>query len=99
MSNAPVTAIYIFLPIDQDSGLASPSTCIGRAELEREVSLWEFNAQVKDLTEPQLLDLAVVVNDLIDTDMHTFTSGRVLQCHRVRLPSDYGERLKASAQG
>lgn len=97
MSNeAIVPEIYIFLPIDQDSGLVSPSTCIGRADLEKEVALWEFNALPADLTEPQLLDLAETATNLAETNQHQFPGGRIIQCHRIHLPTDVETRLSTT---
>jgi hypothetical protein len=95
-TDATAFDIYVLLPIDQDTGMVSPSTCVGRAELEKEVALWELNALPADLTEPQILDLAETVTNLTATNQHQFPDGRIMQCHRVNLPANVVMRLSST---
>lgn len=90
---ADITAVYVFLPTNPEDGLVHPITCIGRAALEKEVALWEYTSSIEKLTEPQRLELTVIVNDLIDTNQYRFDDGRVLQCHRVRLPARFDPQM------
>lgn len=90
---ADITAVYVFLPTNPEDGLVHPITCIGRAALEKEVALWEYTSSIEKLTEPQRLELTVIVNDLIDTNQYRFDDGRVVQCHRVRLPARFDPRM------